>query len=123
MRNVAAINRLADFIENGRYAFDMEAGWADPHCGTAGCIGGHAAVLWKTIRDTDWGFEAFGFSEGALAEKLGITLGAVDNLCYPFPLKHISRSIAVAALRRLAKTGRVKFSRKDDPSNATGATP
>jgi hypothetical protein len=114
-RNVKAINRLADFIENARYEFNMASGFAKPTCGTAGCIGGHAAVLWPSIRSPLAG-DTFSWDSRALAEKLEISEIMGYDLCMPteYFLRKITRPMAVAALRRLAKTSRVHFSKRDD---------
>lgn len=127
--NKDAINRLANFLEGGNYGFDMGDAYARPHCGTAGCIGGHAAVLWPEIQiktgdpeEDDAG--GFTWDEHKLAEKLGITYEMQDELCYPvkqpWPTNYgqVTRAGAVAALRRLAETGKVEFL-KEESETAT----
>jgi hypothetical protein len=103
--NVEAINHLADFIESGKYEFDMMEAVARPECGSAGCIGGHASILWEDVKSQPV------FNSDILAEHLGIGWDVVQDLCYPeTPDYHrITREIAVVTLRRLAETGEVAF--------------
>ena len=115
-RNIRNIRRLASFIERGRYEFNMLSGWARPTCGTAGCIGGHAAVLWPSLRKLTC-VDYFSFNDDALAEKLGLSSEKTDDLCYGnmvlvrcgLTLGDVTRIAAVEMLRNLAKTGRVRF--------------
>jgi hypothetical protein len=122
-RDVALINWLADFIASSTYSFDMSQPTAKPHCGTAGCIGGHAAVLWEDIRDNNWGVDSgYSWKDEALAEKLGISWHAHRAMCYPgddeeescfsdtgtyINYSKVSRESAVDMLRNFARTGEV----------------
>ena len=104
--NVEAINQLADFIESGKYEFDMRKPIAHPECGSAGCIGGHASVLWPEVEKGLGGFNC-----DTLAERLGIGWNDAQDLCFPELPDYgkITREIAVSALRRMAETGEVAF--------------
>jgi hypothetical protein len=120
--NIEALNRLADFIASGRYEFDMGESYAYPSCGTAGCIGGHAAVLWGELRDAKC--ETFSWNSQKLAVHLGFDCGVEEELCYPgidsvefdrlnppsypnlFKYKAVTRESAVDLLRRLAVVAR-----------------
>ena len=119
-RNVAAIHRLADFIASARFDFDM----ADPHvhvlpearCGAAGCIGGHAALLFPEVAnnhgpatDTTKGPVCIAFDRNALAAELGIDHATVSLLCFPDFEDNITRAEAVTALRQLADEGEVDW--------------
>jgi hypothetical protein len=122
--NVAAITELADFIEKATLDFNMDEAYPNPECGTAGCIGGHAAVLWPDIRidnmDTEGGYPTYTWDDELLAEKLGIEFIEAEHLCYPDGIfrdsgnsiyyrcsYNISRAQAVETLRNLAKTEEV----------------
>lgn len=115
--NRAACLQLADFIARAHYRFDMSSCEAEPLCGSAGCIGGHAAVLWPDVRESNAGVD-FTWDEEKLAAKLGITRATHDALCYLAgenddddisDLSDVTRRMAVATLRRLAETGVVTF--------------
>lgn len=116
-KNTKNINRLADFIESEKYDFDMCEGEAEPKCGSAGCIGGQAAVLWPDIRDG--GSLIFTWDCSLLADKLGISRRDESDLCHlptdargeKLELHQVTRKAAVECLRNLAKTGRVRFKR------------
>lgn len=117
--NREAIRQLADFIEEGRYRFAMECPDAHPTCGTAGCIGGHAAVLWPIVRDPFFSSRgSYTFSVSLLAKKLWVTDGEVELLCFAVPkpdglwhtdLMDVTREQAVATLREWADTSRIVF--------------
>lgn len=93
-RAINNINRLADFLSSKKYEFAMCDSRATPKCGSAGCIGGHAAVLWPDIRtETFVGWvedktgkeftgESFGWKRLLLQKKLGISENAHEELCY-----------------------------------------
>lgn len=123
-RDVTLLNELADFIASSTYSFDMAQPTAQPSCGTAGCIGGHAAVLWEDIRDTDWNVDSgYSWRDEALAEKLGISWHAHRAICYPgdddsadiffvdteagIDYAKVTRESAVDMLRNFARTGKV----------------
>ena len=119
MRNVKNILKLADFIESEKYQFDMRDSSATPSCGTAGCIGGHAAVLWKEVRQywPDTKRTKFGFNQGMLIQHLGLSFSDMHTLCFTprtssgevLDYDEITRAHAVEALRHLAETGKVRF--------------
>lgn len=118
-RNVAAITELADFLETAKFHFDMNQSEASPACGSAGCIGGHAAVLWPEVRMSCFEIddERFSWEEKLLAQKLGIENIKGIELCFLNSFVHretdmtdlnrITRKGAVTTLRRLAETGEV----------------
>lgn len=125
------IRRLAGFIasegDNGRFGpdldFDMRLASFDTERGTAGCIGGHAALLWPSVRDPS--FESDGsrnsgvFDDDKLATRLGLSEEELEDLCYDCPdargdeiaLRLVTRAAAVDALLHLAETGQVRFRR------------
>lgn len=120
---------LADFIERAEYEFDMSIPRAKPACGSAGCIGGHAAVLWPDLRVDDSNLEEdatlsnennllnFTWNQPLLQACLDITQYEHKILCFHtfnrdgerVPYENITREVAVATLRRLAKTGEIYF--------------
>lgn len=117
---------LRDFIASEEFGFDMDRGLARPSCGTAGCIGGHAAILWPEVRASVGTLsDAFAWYETDLAEMLGVTLNTEHQLCYPswhrtagFTLdaypdhwRSVSRADAVRVLTKLAETGEVDWSK------------
>ena len=121
VRNILA---LANLIELGRYAFDMGDGNADLSCGSAGCVGGHAAVLWPDIRVLTRGANRFSWSQSLLCEKLGLTSPEHDDLCFPddwhdhdgpkgLSYDEVTGRHAVATLRRLVVFGVVCYCRGD----------
>lgn len=117
--------KLADFIESKKYEFNMNRATAQPHCGIAGCIGSHAAVLWPSLRRRPFwstNLRSYSWNVHQLVKKLGFTEHQHDQLLVPTDhndghifFMHVTRSMAVAALRRLVKTGRFYFSKKDRP--------
>lgn len=120
--NKEAINELADFIESAKFKFDMGEPDAAPTCGTAGCIGGHAAMLWPEVRAGERynaieKIEYFSWNEKQLIKKLGLAEGQEGQLCYlgssRMTLCSITRAGAVTTLRRLAETGEVVWKRED----------
>lgn len=115
-----SILRLADVIESERWDFDMTTAISNPACGTAGCIGGHAAALWPDVRDPhlDQPDGPFSFDTRALADKIGLSLEDLVWLCFTPPtddrrdmigLSLVTREAAVEALRHLAETGEIRF--------------
>lgn len=115
--NKENILALADFIESRKYRFDMTRPRANPSCRTAGCIGGHAAVLWPELRTPRLKDRSFGWGWENLRAKLGISEAQHKRLCFwcynrkgeLVPLYYITRKMAVATLHRLAETGEVYF--------------
>lgn len=114
-----AVLELARFVETCELDFDMREPTAQTHCGSAGCILGHAAMLWPEVRfdNSDLGEPStlFRCNEALLSKKLGVGRGDVDDLCYPGGLfedayDRIKREHAVACLRNLAETGDVDWS-------------
>ena len=108
--NRIAIYQLADFIASESYSFDMEEAASHVECGSAGCIGGHAGVLWPELRPPG----TCTWIDSMLAVKLRISEEQHDLLCYPedeIGIKHswITRGTAVRCLRRLAETGKVDW--------------
>ena len=107
-----AIHQLADLLESETYEFNMSDPVANPECGSAGCIGGHAAVLWPEVRDFE-DSQGFSWDDEYLGEKLGLSQHQTDHLCYPkcFRTQDVTRKMAVTVLRNLARTGEVKWGR------------
>lgn len=118
--NRVAIYQLADFIESAKFIFDMGDSEATPDCGSAGCIGGHAAILWSELQyetEYDWQVgKSFTWDNILLAKKLDISLQTEEALCFPGmaggpKCRDVSRENAVRVLRRLAETGKVDWDR------------
>lgn len=115
--NAEAINKLADFIEEARYRFNMNDIYAEPSNRRGGCIGCQAAILWPEIRRPYIFENAISWSPNKLMRKLQISSYDHGNLCFtsktsshePIALNLITRPAAVEALRNLAKTGKVRF--------------
>lgn len=115
-RNKELILKLADYIEtDSRHRiFDMRYWRQVGDCGTTACIGGHLEMLLKRRR--------YALGEETVAVELGLSDQQARNLCFDpkagngvgFSRDEITKPMAVAALRRLAKTGRVYFSKADD---------
>lgn len=118
------IMKLADFVETTPYEFKMSQPWAQPQCGTAGCIAGHAAVLWPEVRMSG---RIIRYDDDKLKDFLGIDEETATRLFYPgdyieiewedfdedIRYQHITQKGAAATLRRLAVTGEVKWYRTE----------
>lgn len=100
MVNRENVEALAAFVKKADYEFDMQEFVARPLCGSAGCIGGHAAVLWPELRIPAGEDDEFTFNDSGLADKLGIRPGEETSLCY-FGVRDCTREMAVARLRAL----------------------
>ena len=93
---------LADFIENGSLRLDMHTAIPNLDCGSAGCIIGHASLLWKD----QYTF----FNEHTLSRQIGASNEEIHDLCFNTPNERgagicyhkITKPMAVAALRRFA---------------------
>lgn len=115
-RNKERLLELADFIEKAEFKFDMGDPVANPTCGTAGCMAGHAAVLWPELRTEGTGDgEIFSWKDEELAAYLDITEDEHDLLFYPQSHNegaiygYIDRDVAVGTLRHFASTGEIIF--------------
>jgi hypothetical protein len=129
MTNKIACEELALFMSRHKELnFDMGRASIPKSCGTPGCIGGFAGALWPEIVDPEmsdnWNPA---WHDSLLAEKLSITFHQVQKLCYPADqlmtwddwgvsrapsyvcYGMVTRKGAIATLRRLAKTGEVKW--------------
>ena len=116
--NTKRLHKLADFIEKADYGFNMSSPEADPECGTAGCIAGHAAVLWPSVREHHFGLPGFSWDGDKLTPFLGISDDQHEDLFFGpaadgILLGDITRSMAVAAVRRFADTGKIEFKLTD----------
>jgi hypothetical protein len=127
MVNRENVLALRDFIASEKYDFRMNEGTAYPECGSAGCIGGHAAVMWSDVRDHSpdacLSEGELTWRETLLADKLGVTTDAQRALCfpaeadgllrteYPHEWQSVTREDAVRVLTNLAETGEVDWSR------------
>jgi hypothetical protein len=119
MLNVENIIKLANFIEKSNYAFDMNSMVVNTKCGSAGCIGGHASLLWPQVAEPG-PMNLQSFSARALAKELGISDKEAAELCYMRSLARkerdwdifdrVTRGDAVEVLHKLASTGRVDWS-------------
>ena len=90
---------LADFIEYGPWAFDMLEIYPHTECGTAGCILGHADVLWNDSYVTGTLLDKI---KGTERQMAAMCLHPVDEQGNPIPLCNVTRHMAAAALRRFA---------------------
>jgi hypothetical protein len=117
VRNKKAINELAGFIDlHGELKFAMERSSIPNNCGTAGCIGGFAAALWPKI-----GMGNITFNDIKLGDKLGLSRDEIWELCYiprnrygnSTQHRHITRSMAVACLDRVAQGKAIFFDEGD----------
>ena len=134
--------RLADFLESEDFEFDMLDPRVYESCGSAGCIGGHAALLWPGVRAghtesvgpkgvnynghsmaTKFGHQNYTWNSEKLAEKLGLDQDAEKHLCFPrpLPLRKVTREQAVRVLRHLALTGKVEWTAASERSSLGGA--
>lgn len=101
------ILELADFMESSPLSFDMSR-WGTPSkCGSAGCIGGFGRVLFymfdKDLRDIGQHMELTSEQTEALM------FDPVSSRDGPLFYREVTRTRAVATLRRLAATGEVDF--------------
>lgn len=111
------ILELADFLEKAEFIFDMGSALANPECGAAGCIGGHAAVLWEELRQGSYSSVGYTFNLSKLGNKLELKEQLTTDLCFNphdedgigMSCLSVTRSMAVATLRRLAETGELYF--------------
>ena len=115
LRNLIAVSPSFDMCDSDFYL----------SCGTAGCIGGHAALLWEEVRFRNT------FDEHELGRKLGINQEEAHELCFvskyrkenehKWPIKgtrlwyDIHREQALAVLDELADTGLVNWAKVMDP--------
>lgn len=111
-RSPPAAAELANFIESSPLEFSIEKP-CNPTCGSAGCIGGFAAVLWPEVSaGSSW-------NSTALAEKLGISRREEHTLCFCYPdAVRVGRSDAIAVLRYLAETGEIDWKIGREAGNA-----
>jgi len=119
---------LSNFIESEKYAFDLDTAKIDESCGTAGCVAGHADALWTSgdySRSRD-------YDRTIIIDKLSLEGLKYEVLCLT-PLdksgsrlrefgwssngnanrKAVTRSMAVATLRRYAMSGEVYYDLED----------
>ena len=108
--NAKAIEELADFIEKTKN-FDMNDWVCNPDCGTAGCVFGHAALLWPDVRDkrqTSW-------EDDSLRFKLEISCDDFESIGFPsvsdgdVGYRSVTKEHAVVMLRNFAETGTVEW--------------
>jgi hypothetical protein len=107
-QNTQRILELADFIEMTTLTFNMSEPDANPACGTAGCIGSHAALLWPELRVTSASMPGhITIEPNKLAQKLGLERVQLDELCFTRlsgrDYETIGRSDACTFLRQLAQ--------------------
>ena len=100
---------LADFIEDGPLKLKMCTISPDSECGSAGCIIGHAGLL--------WGKENCYFSREDFGERLGLNEEQVDDHCfflkdkfgYIVSFTDVTKPMAAATLRRFALYNQTYF--------------
>ena len=119
-RDIKNITALADYVEKCRLIFNMAVGFVEPDCGSAGCLGAHAARKWPDLRQyyRDGSYSWIG---NKLNARFGITESQSDMMFFECPnangndlyCSHVTKPMAVAMLRRFAKTGRIYFSKRD----------
>lgn len=122
------ILQLADFMEVCPLGFTMKStlnGVDEQGCGTAGCIMGHAARLWPSLRslainiivDGDEHKQKFYCREGLFAKHLNLRQDQFESLAMPgkvedgvsYMSNEIDKAWAIRTLRHLAKTGKVDW--------------
>lgn len=128
------LKQLIEFIRSSKFDFDMndpmcETRCASQGCGSAGCIGGHAAVLWADVRlmdtSTDEAYVAtntktkdgkrtreWTFDEVKLARKLGLDDDELNDLTFPQGMHYYdaTKDQALRVLDHLLHTGTVDWS-------------
>lgn len=123
--NENAISELIDFMEKCEYKFDMTTSknHIDPRnqCGTAGCIAGHAALLWPEIRakfsPSDGNIIQFICHFPLLEEKLQISGDKFARLINPTRSRDgiscmhddINKDWAIRTMKHLLATGKVDW--------------
>jgi len=111
--NTLELLKLADFIAKCPLKFKMEHAYAIPECGTAGCIKGHAALMWGHGSNNHYFVSKKQFSKrlGLNEEQTRLLCFNPENATPGITYHQISSdpSIAVRAIRRLALTGEVSF--------------
>jgi len=113
MVNIENILALRDFIASEEYKFDMNDAFYRLKCKSAGCIGGHAALLWPEISEykiANRSEDIKTWDDRGLKTKLGITSDQHYNLCYSIEGIHLScvkREHVLETLTHLAETGKI----------------
>lgn len=124
--NKEAIIELANFMEACHLKFHMSTSYAaykeDRECGTAGCIAGHAAVLWPEIRTfgsaTDESKKIRHYADfEMLQERFDLSNDAFTALISPLGDEHgvdymsdqVDKPWAIRVLRHLSETGQVDW--------------
>lgn len=107
---VSNVGLLANFIEGSiELPFNMNLPGVPIRCGTAGCVGGFSGALWPS--------DGFIPPDTRLAQNTGLDHNVANQVCYcpktedgeRLDYCQITRSMAVATLRRLDATGEVWF--------------
>lgn len=123
--NKERILELAHFMEKSLLKFNMATTQSyyvlDESCGTAGCIAGHAAILWRPVRIDA---ARFGYNViyhrcdiKSLQNLLGLNNEVFDSLIMPTLLNDgvsyatggINKAWAIRTLRHLVDTGKVDW--------------
>ena len=107
--------KVADLIEKAAadpkapVAFDMLT--FSNTCGTAGCIAGFAVIAEKGLRAFWHPLDSISLTA---TRYLGLTVSEADALFYgdDLFLHDITPAMAVATLRRAARTGKIKWHRQ-----------
>lgn len=123
--NKERILELAYFMEKSLLKFNMATTYSlyksDESCGTAGCIAGHAAILWRPIRMDVAHLENDRISHLSdlkyLQNLLDLDYAVFESLIMPtFPNDGVSyatggidKAWAIRTLRRLVDTGKVDW--------------
>lgn len=129
--NKDAIRELTDFMKKCRYEFDMytSANRIDMknRCGTAGCIAGHAALLWPKMRNNvliqDSYITLFTCRYGKLEKLFDMPKDKFYRLIAPIRSKdgvscmydYISKDWAIRTLEHLLNTGEVNWQATKSP--------
>lgn len=130
------ILQLADFMEVCSLGFTMKSTLNEVDeqgCGTAGCIMGHAARLWPSLRSIQMGIIVgdehryeFYCREGLFAKHLNLRQDQFESLAIPSEIEdgvsymsgEIDKAWAIRTLRYLAKTGKVDWNATREKSDA-----
>ena len=130
--NEDAIRELIDFMKKCRYGFNMRTSEnridMKNRCGTAGCIAGHAALLWPEMRvdfsSPDGTMLMFVCRYGLLEDKLQISKEKFYRLIDPTETRDgvssrsydINKYWAIRTLEHLLNTGEVAWQTTRSPA-------
>jgi hypothetical protein len=112
-------SRLLYTLMGGFYEFNMSVSVAEPECGTAGCIHGHAAVVFPDCRSTTYIGPGHYADTLKVARKLGMPFKTYVEMTHRprdihgvlIRYDQIDRHQAAQALNRWNETGETYYDR------------